>query len=172
VTRVTRAETHQVGQTARMGLLTPLAIRIGAIPRMPKLLPQIVWCDRTLQRLSRGRLTVLDIAGLPNLTLTVVGRRSGIPRSTPLLCVPHADRWLIAGSYFGGPDMPAWVYNLRAAGEATITWKRERVPVGAREVEDDERARLWQVMLRTWPNSAKYEERTDRLIPVFELIRR
>jgi deazaflavin-dependent oxidoreductase (nitroreductase family) len=155
-----------------MGLLTPLAIRIGAIPWMPKLLPQIVWCDRNLQRLTRGRVSILDIAGLPNLTLTVVGRKSGIPRSTPLLCVPHEDRWLIAGSYFGGPDMPVWVHNLRAAGEATITWERQRVPVAAREVEGDERAALWQVMLRTWPNFARYEERTDRLIPVFELTRR
>jgi hypothetical protein len=25
------------------------------------------------------------------------------------------------------------------------------------------------VMLRTWPNFARYEERTDRLIPVFRL---
>jgi deazaflavin-dependent oxidoreductase (nitroreductase family) len=155
-----------------MGLLTPLAIRIGAIPWMPRLLPQIVWCDRMLQRLSGGRVSILDIAGLPNLTLTVVGRKSGIPRSTPLLCVPDGERWLIAGSYFGGPDMPVWVHNLRAAGEATITWKRERVPVAAREVEGDERAARWQVMLLTWPNFAKYEERTDRVIPVFELTRR
>jgi deazaflavin-dependent oxidoreductase (nitroreductase family) len=155
-----------------MGLLTPLAIRIGAIPWMPKLLPQIVWCDRKLQALSRGRVSILDIAGLPNLTLTVVGRKSGIPRSTPLLCVPHGDRWLIAGSYFGGPDMPVWVHNVRAAGEARITWRRERVEVDAREVEGEERAALWQVMLRTWPNFAKYEERTVRLIPVFELTRR
>lgn len=155
-----------------MGLLTPLAIRIGAIPWMPKLLPQIVWCDRTLQRLTRGRVSILDIAGLPNLVLTVVGRKSGIPRSTPLLCVPDGERWLIAGSYFGGPDMPVWVHNIRAAGEATITWKRERIDVTAREVESEERARRWQVMLRTWPNFARYEERTDRLIPVFELTRR
>lgn len=155
-----------------MGLLTPLAIRIGAIPWMPKLLPQIVWCDRTLQRLTRGRVSILDIAGLPNLVLTVVGRKSGIPRSTPLLCVPDGERWLIAGSYFGGPDMPVWVHNVRAAGEATITWKRERIDVTTREVEGDERAQRWQVMLRTWPNFAKYEERTDRLIPVFELTRR
>lgn len=155
-----------------MGLLTPLAIRIGAIPWMPKLLPQIVWCDRHLQRLTRGRVSILDIAGLPNLTLTVVGRKSGIPRSTPLLCVPHGDTWLIAGSYFGGPEMPVWVHNLRAAGEATITWKRERVAVAAREVEGEERADRWRVMLRTWPNFAKYEERTDRVIPVFELTRR
>jgi deazaflavin-dependent oxidoreductase (nitroreductase family) len=155
-----------------MGLFTPLAIRLGAIPWLPKLLPQIVWCDRLLQRLSRGRVSILDIAGLPNLTLTVVGRKSGVPRSTPLLCVPYGDDWLIAGSYFGGPEMPLWVHNLRAAGDATITWKRERVPVAAREVEGDERADRWRVMLETWPNFAKYEERTDRVIPVFELARR
>lgn len=155
-----------------MGLLTPLAIRLGAIPWMPRLLPQIVWTDRRLQRASGGRVSILDIAGLPNLTLTVVGRKSGIPRSTPLLCVPHDGAWLIAGSYFGGPEMPVWVYNLRAAGEAEITWKREQVPVSAREVEGEERARLWQAMLRTWPNFAKYEQRTDRVIPVFVLTRR
>jgi deazaflavin-dependent oxidoreductase (nitroreductase family) len=155
-----------------MGLLTPLAMRIGAIPWMPRLLPQIVWSDRMLQRLSHGRVSILDIAGLPNLVLTVVGRKSGLPRSTPLLCVPHGERWFIAGSYFGGPDMPVWVHNIRAAGRATITWKRELVDVTAREIEGDERAEAWQVMLRTWPNFARYEERTDRLIPVFELTRR
>lgn len=71
-----------------MGLLTPLAIRIGAISWMPKLLPQIVWTDRRLQKVTRGRVSVLDIAGLPNLTLTVVGRKSGIPRSTPCCACP------------------------------------------------------------------------------------
>lgn len=172
MTGVTCAERSAADRLTAMGLLTPLAVRIGAIPWLPKLLPQIVWIDRRLQRLTRGRVSILDIAGLPNLTLTVAGRKTGIPRSTPLLCVPHDGRWLIAGSYFGGPDMPVWVGNLRAAGEATITWKREQVPVGAREVEGEERARLWQVMLRTWPNFAKYEQRTDRLIPVFELTRR
>src|SRR4051794_41580334 len=123
-----------------MGLLTPLATRIGAISWMPKLLPQVVWTDRRLQRLTGGRVTVLDVAGLPNLVLTVVGRRSGLPRSTPLLCVPHDDRWLVAGSYFGGPDMPVWVHNLRAAGAATIRFDRTSYDVTAREVSGDERA--------------------------------
>jgi deazaflavin-dependent oxidoreductase (nitroreductase family) len=152
-----------------MGLLTPLAIRIGAISWMPKLLPQIVWTDRTLQRVTGGRVSVLDIAGLPNLVLTVVGRKSGLPRSTPLLCVPDGDTWLIAGSYFGGPDMPVWVGNLRAAGEASITWDGAQLPVSATELHEADRAAAWQVMLRTWPNFAKYEERTSRLIPVFRL---
>ena len=152
-----------------MGLLTPLAVRIGAIPWMPKLLPQVVAVDRTLHRLTGGRVTLLDIAGLPNLTLTVVGRKSGIPRSTPLLCVPHDGGWLVAGSYFGGPQMPLWVGNLRSAGKARVETGHTSYDVTAREVTGEERDRMWQVMLRTWPNYAKYEERTDRVIPVFLL---
>ena len=152
-----------------MGALTPLAVRIGAISWMPRLLPQIVVVDRTLQRVTGGRTTLLDLAGLPNLNLTVVGRRSGLPRTTPLLCVPHDGGWLVAGSYFGGPDMPVWVGNLRAAGEAEVELDGRQVPVDAREVDGEEREALWAVMVRTWPNFAKYEERTDRRIPVFVL---
>lgn len=154
-----------------MGLLTPVAVRIGAIPWMPKLLPQVVWVDKRLQRLSRGRLTLLDLAGLPNVALTVPGRKSGVPRTTPLLCVPHDGGWLIAGSYFGGPDVPQWVGNLRATDRARIRVAREDVDVSWREVEGAERDRMWQVMLRTWPNFTMYEERTSRVIPVFYLQR-
>jgi hypothetical protein len=38
-------------------------------------------------------------------------------------------------------------------------------------VAGEERARLWAHMIETWPNYAKYEQRTDRLIPVFLLER-
>ena len=155
-----------------MGLLTPLAIRIGALEFMPKLLPQVVWVDTRLHKYSGGRLTVLDIAGLPNLNLTVKGKKSGIERTTPLLCVPDGDTILIAGSYFGGPKMPLWVGNLRAAGGAAkVEFRKEKFAVQATELADPERAEAWQVMLRTWPNYAKYEQRTDRLIPVFRLRR-
>jgi len=152
-----------------VGLLTPLAVKIGSIPWMPKLLPQIVAVDKALQRLTRGRVSVLDVAGLPNLALTVPGRKSGAPRTTPLLCIPHAGGWLIAGSYFGGPRTPVWVYNLRATETAEIRFDGTSYPVSRREVEGEERAAMWQVMLRTWPNYALYEQRTDRTIPVFHL---
>jgi deazaflavin-dependent oxidoreductase (nitroreductase family) len=152
-----------------MGLLTPLAVRIGAISWMPKLLPQIVWVDTRLQRATKGRITVLDIAGLPNLALTVAGRKSGIPRTTPLLCVPHGGGWLVAGSYFGGPTVPLWVGNLRAATTAQARFEATTYDVTSREVEGVERAAMWKVMLLTWPNFAKYEERTTRVIPVFYL---
>ncbi|MBF4162497.1 nitroreductase family deazaflavin-dependent oxidoreductase [Nocardioides acrostichi] len=153
-----------------MGLLTPVAVKIGSIPWMPKLLPQIVWVDENLQKVSGGRVSVLDIAGLPNLTLTVPGRKSGVPRSVPLLCVPDGDTWLIAGSYFGGPKMPVWVYNLRAADGAHIRFGRREIDVVAEELAAGaSRDAAWATMVGTWPNYRLYEERTDRLIPVFRL---
>ena len=154
-----------------MGLLTPIAVRIGGISWMPKLLPQVVWVDTRLQKVSRGKVTLLDVAGLPNVALTVPGRKSGVPRTTPLLCVPHDGGWLIAGSYFGSPNVPLWVGNLRATARAQIRVKGEDIDVTWREIEGEERAGMWKVMLRTWPNFAKYEERTSRVIPVFYLER-
>lgn len=153
-----------------MGLLTPLAIRIGAIAWLPRMLPQIVRCDRALQRVTGHRASLLDLAGLPNLNFTVKGRRSGLSRTAPLLCVPDGPSILIAGSYFGGPDMPQWVGNLRAAdGVAAVEYRGRTYPVLAAELDGGERAQAWQHMLRTWPNFARYEQRTSRRIPVFRL---
>jgi deazaflavin-dependent oxidoreductase (nitroreductase family) len=152
-----------------VGILTPLAVKIGAVPWMPKLLPQIEKWDVRLQRVSKGRLSALDIAGLPNVNLIVPGRKSGVLRSTVLLCVPQDDGWLIAGSYFGDKRMPVWVLNLRACETAEIVYRRRKIPVVWREVTGTERDEAWQRMLAVWPNFAVYERRTERLIPVFYL---
>ena len=86
--RAGRAASHGVGvrrmervppcspTLSPMGLLTPVAIRIGPLLWMPKLLPQIVWMDKNLPRVTQGRVTILDIAGLPGIYLTVRGRKS------------------------------------------------------------------------------------------------
>jgi deazaflavin-dependent oxidoreductase (nitroreductase family) len=154
-----------------VGTLTPLAIRIGAISWMPRLLPQITWIDRKIQGATRGTWSILRIAGLPNLMLTVVGRKSGLPRTTPLLCVPYGDDHLIAGSYFGGPNPPVWVANVRAADEVTVTVRGASHTAVPREIGDDERDAIWAHMVKTWPNFEKYAERTDRKIPLFLLER-
>jgi deazaflavin-dependent oxidoreductase (nitroreductase family) len=150
-----------------MGLFTPLAIRIGALGWLPRYLPQITWIDRTLSRLTRGHVTLMRLAGLPSMVLTVVGRKSGVTRSTPVLCVPHPAGYLVAGSNFGGAKPPVWVLNVRSADTVTINVLGRTMTAAPREVTGDERAVMWEHMLKTWPNYAKYAQRTDRVIPVF-----
>lgn len=152
-----------------MGLFTPVAVWLGARPWMPRLLPQITWLDQRLQRLTRGRVGFVQIAGLPGLTLTVAGRKSGVPRSTPLLCVPYGDGWLVAGSSFGAPKPPVWAANLRAATTAEVRFRGREVTVTWAELEGDERARAWAAMNEVWPNYQRYADNTDRVIPVFLL---
>ncbi|MBO9522731.1 MAG: nitroreductase family deazaflavin-dependent oxidoreductase [Nocardioidaceae bacterium] len=154
-----------------MGVFTPLAIRIGAIAWLPKFLPQITAFDRFLQRITRGHLSLLRLAGLPSMMLTVVGRKSGLVRTTPVLCVPYLRGFLVAGSNFGGAKAPVWVLNVRAAAErdepVTIAVDRHTQQARPREITGPEREQVWAHMLKTWPNYAKYAERTDRVIPVF-----
>jgi deazaflavin-dependent oxidoreductase (nitroreductase family) len=152
-----------------MNFLTPVAIRVGRISWLPRYLPQIVAVDRAIHRLTRNRFGLLAIAGLPQVMLTVRGRKSGAPRTTPLLCTPHEGKFLIAGSNWGAPKLPVWVLNLRANPDAEVLYKGRRIPVQAREATGEERERLWEVLVRGWPNYEKYAERTDRLIPIFEL---
>ena len=155
-----------------MGVLTPLAVRIGSISWLPKFLPQIVTVDRTIGRLSGGRLTLLDIAGLPNVTIQVKGRKSGIVRETQLITAPTESGWIIAGSYFGGPSVPQWARNVRAAQEVTVRTGNNSYPCVPSELSGDARAEAWERLRAVWPNFDLYERRTERVIPVFALERR
>ncbi|GAB2869185.1 nitroreductase/quinone reductase family protein [Nocardioides pacificus] len=158
-----------------MNPLRPAAIALGRQPWLPRYLPVIVRVDQTMRRVSRGRFTLLTFASLPELFLTVPGRKSGIARTTPLLCVPDQGSWLVAGSNWGAPKPPVWVANLRAVIEAgdtaVIEFKGREVGVRAEELSGPERSEAWAVMVETWPNYRTYATRTERLIPVFRLTR-
>ncbi len=154
-----------------MNPLTRVATRFGGQPWLPRFSRQIVALDHGLRWVTRGWLSLPDIAGLDELLLTVRGRRSGLPRTTPLLYVPHGDAYLVAGSNWGDSKRPAWVLNLVANRDATVTVRRRSHPVRARQVNGREREELWQKLVGVWPNYTKYAERTDREIPVFVLER-
>ena len=80
----------------------------------------------------------LVAAGLPmgpNGMLTVRGRTSGEPRSTPLAIIEVGGRrWI--WSPWGDVN---WVRNLRAAGEATIQIHRRQLEVRAVELDPEQR---------------------------------
>jgi deazaflavin-dependent oxidoreductase (nitroreductase family) len=85
------------------------------------------------------RLVSAGLLG-PNVLLTVRGRKSGAPRSTPVALVEVGDRRWIIGT-FGPVD---WVLNLRAAREATITRKRRPEDVEAIELSPNEGAAFFR----------------------------
>lgn len=155
-----------------MSLLTPVGVRIAALPFMPKFLPQIVSTDKKLLALTRGKLSVLDLAGLPNITLTTTGRRSGLPRPAQLLAVPREDgSWLTAGSNFGQDSEPVWVLNVEANPEVDVTRKGRTTPMTARRLAGDERLAAREEMMKVWPNIALYEKRIAgaRELKIFHL---
>jgi len=106
------------------------------------------------------------------LLLTTTGRRSGEPRTTPLIERADGDRWVIVASKGGAPNNPDWFENLMASGEATIQVKDEEIPVRASVAEGEERARLWSRMTEVWPAYNEYQSWTEREIPVVVLSRR
>ena len=64
---------------------------------------------------------------------------------------------------------PAWVHNLRAEPQATVTVGGEERSVTAREASGEERDRLWSLVTEAFPLYETYQRRTKRLIPLFVL---
>jgi len=77
------------------------------------------------------------------VVLTVRGRKSGQPRSTPVTPMTVEGKEYVVGG-FPGAD---WVENVRAAGEAAVTRGRRSERVRMVELTDDEAPPL----LREWP---------------------
>ena len=98
--------------------------------------------DRLLHRLSGGRLHVAE-SFLPTLLLTTTGRRSGEPRTQPLAYVRDGAAFVVVGTNWGGTTHPAWTHNLRAEPRAVVEARGERYDVVARELDDEEAARIF-----------------------------
>ncbi|BBX04890.1 nitroreductase [Mycolicibacterium moriokaense] len=107
--------------------------------------------------------------GVPTLLLTVVGRRSGEPRTSALIFGRDGDDYLVVASMGGAPVHPKWYLNLQAHPDAEIQVRDARIPVIARTATPDEKPRLWRIMTEVWPNYDVYQSRTDRDIPVVVL---
>ncbi|MFI5822689.1 nitroreductase family deazaflavin-dependent oxidoreductase [Streptomyces rishiriensis] len=133
----------------------------------PHVIPAL---DRAVHRLTRGKV-LLSAQMLPGVILTATGARSGLPRRTPLACMPEPDGrgWILVGSNFGRTGHPAWTANLLARPDAEISWKGADVPVTARLLAGEERAAVWKELLAFWPPYATYQARVEREIRVFRL---
>jgi deazaflavin-dependent oxidoreductase (nitroreductase family) len=107
--------------------------------------------------------------GVPILLLTTTGRKSGQPRTTPLIHARDGGDYLVVASMGGAPQHPQWYLNLVANASAQIQDRSEHIDVTARTAGEDEKARLWKIVAEQWPNYDVYQSRTDRVIPVVVL---
>jgi deazaflavin-dependent oxidoreductase (nitroreductase family) len=85
-----------------------------------------------------GRLIRLGLPMGPMALLTVVGRRTGLPRSTPVALAPRDDGWRLVAAY-GRVD---WVKNLEAAGRAVIIIRGRAIEVESRVLPPAEAAMI------------------------------
>jgi deazaflavin-dependent oxidoreductase (nitroreductase family) len=79
----------------------------------------------------------------PQALLTVAGRRSGLPRTTPVALNRRDGGWRLV-SVYGTVD---WVRNLRAAKAGVVTMRRKSVPVMSRELSAGEAAPIIRDLL-------------------------
>jgi len=106
---------------------------------------------RAANRLVR-LLLALGLMPGPTYLLTVPGRRTGRPLSTPVTLVEEGgDRWLVAP--YG--DV-AWVRSARAAGQVTLTRGRRTETVPLRELSSGEAAPVLQSYVTRVPITRPY----------------
>ncbi|MFD0905400.1 nitroreductase family deazaflavin-dependent oxidoreductase [Actinomadura sediminis] len=104
--------------------------------------------------------------GVPICLLTTRGRKTGRPRTLPLLYMRDGDRVVVVASQGGLPRHPMWYLNLRADPRVVVRIGPDVRRMRARTADEDERAALWPRLVEVYADYDDYQSWTDREIPV------
>ena len=131
--------------------------------------------DNFFLRRTHGRFSATSIlSGVPIITLTTTGAKSGLPRSHPLVAIRDPDQphkiAVIASNWGQGPN-PSWYYNLKAHPQATVSLENGRVDhYNAYEATGEEYARYWELAAKIYTGYPNYKTRnSQRHIPIIVL---
>lgn len=103
------------------------------------------------------------------LLLTTTGRKTGKPRTWPLMYFTDGDAVIVVGSNGGVDHDPAWCHNLRSNPHAQVEIAGTARTMRAEEAQGDEWARLWQIVIAQAPFYNDYRKATQRKIPLIIL---
>ncbi len=123
-----------------------------------------VWLYRRTDGRALGK-----VMGVPVLLLTTTGRKSGQPRTTPLLFLRDGSDLVVVASNGGSDRTPAWWLNLQRRSEAQVQVGAEMHRMRAEQARPEEHARLWPLLNRIYPEYESYQQKTSRRIPVVVL---
>ena len=110
--------------------------------------------------------------GVPILLLTTKGRKSGEPRTIPIIFTSHRDSFVIIASKGGAPTHPKWYLNVLDDPHVQVQVRADKFDAIARTAEPPEREQLWGEAVKVWPNYDIYQSRTSRIIPVVVIERK
>ena len=124
--------------------------------------------DPALLKATGGRFSTTSF--FPLVMMTVPGRKTGQPRTVPLVYFTQGDEVILTASSFGRAKHPAWYLNAVAAGRVELNAKGRIATYLVRETEGAERDRLFGLSKNLYAGYGLYEERaTQRTIPVLAL---
>lgn len=119
--------------------------------------------DRLIYRLSGGRISSAVIPLFNWLLITTTGRKTGLPRTTPILYVRDGDSLVVTSENFGMRKRPAaWPLNLIANPEATVQIGHGTARYRARLATEPEADRYWPQLLEQWPPLESYRRRSGK----------
>jgi len=121
---------------------------------------------RAIFNVSKGRIFGKAF-GMPLIKLLTTGRKSGKERAT-MLSVPivGGERLVLVASFGGDDRHPAWYLNLQANPEVQVTMAGTTRTMIARIATEEERDELWPKITSVFEGYARYQNRTERQIPV------
>lgn len=105
--------------------------------------------------------------GIPVIIVTMRGAATGDIRKIALMRVEHDGEYALVASMGGAPKNPVWFRNLVADPNVMIQDGPEPFDATVREITGDERALWWDRSVAVFPNYAEYQQKTERVIPVF-----
>jgi deazaflavin-dependent oxidoreductase (nitroreductase family) len=113
-----------------------------------------------------------NFAGLPMVLVTHTGAKSGVRRTTPLVCSRDGDDVVIIASKGGAPSHPAWYHNMVTNTAVTVELGSDTYEATVVQAEGAERQRLFDAQVAIMPFFADYQVKAaDRVIPVLRLVR-
>lgn len=118
---------------------------------------------------SSGGTEGTTLRGLPVIILTSKGAKTGKLRKTALMRVEHDGEYAVIASKGGAPKHPYWYHNLVANPLVELQDGPRKRDYLAHLADGAERAEWWQRAVAAYPPYAEYQEKTDRVIPVFVL---
>ena len=131
----------------------------------PVLMKAIGRIHLALYRLTGGALGS-RLAGRPMLLLRTTGRKTGKLRTTPLQYLEDGENMVVVASNGGNPRHPAWWFNLDKTPEAEAQVGKVTRRVRAETASEEERSRLWPLLVETYGGYQDYQEGVERTIPV------